>query len=287
MKGFLKSLVLSGSLLFSSLALGGFDDIPIRENLRCDLRYTTGPWIGYKNAYATVALFLMPEIYECCFPFVDANWHRDSQSNQAGNLGFGARYDIQEVLFGWNLFYDTRKSPNYHNNFNQIGVGLEALVTDWDIRLNTYFPIGTNKSKSYKKVKARKGYWSYYEFDMIGLDVEIGRHFFPFSWLNFYFSANPYIYSSKPTKAFAGSALHFKTQLISILSIDTMASWDRIFHSKFAAQFTLSIPFGNLLCESLDPCQRDSLRYNRLYDNVHRFEIIPLLKAKKLHKNKH
>lgn len=226
----------------------------------------------------------MPEIYQCTFPCVVGNWHRDSEGNQAGNLGFIARYDIQDVLFGWNVFYDQRKSPKYHNNFSQIGVGLEALAYDMDIRLNTYFPIGQRNSKPYKKTYRRGGYWSYYEFEMIGLDVEIGRHFFPFWWLNFYFSVDPYLYSSKPTHAFAGSAVHFKTQLLNILSVDTMASWDHIFHSKFAAQFSISIPFGNLICESYDPCTRESLRYNRLYEGIPRFEIIPLLKAKKFHK---
>ncbi len=285
MKAFLKSIILCVSLFYSFFSEARLADIPIRENLRCDVRYTTGPWIGFKNAYTTVGLFLMPEIYECAFPCVVGNWHKDSQGYQSGNLGVIARYDIQDVLLGWNVFYDLRKTPKYGNNFNQLGVGAEALVHDWDIRLNTYFPFGQHESKPFKKVWKKGGYWSYFEFDLYGLDVEIGRHFFPFWWLNFYFAVDPYLFSSNASDAFAGSAVHFRTKLLSVISIDTMASWDHIFHSKFSAQFTISIPFGNLLCEFWDPCTRESLRYNRLFEGIPRFEIIPVLKGKKFHKN--
>jgi len=122
----------------------------LQENLRCNLRYNTGPGFGYQEAYSTVNLFLMPDIYTCAFPYLDLSWHRGNDSKTAANLGIGARYAIHETLLGWNVFYDYRQSP--HNfKFNQLGVGCEALISEWDIRVNTYFPIGDHRSKAYDK----------------------------------------------------------------------------------------------------------------------------------------
>lgn len=75
--------------------------------------------------------------------FGDLRMRFDDQDSREGNFGIGVRHMLSS---GWNLggygYFDHRLSQ-YDHYFNQVTLGAEALGTDYDFRLNTYWPVGT------------------------------------------------------------------------------------------------------------------------------------------------
>ncbi len=74
--------------------------------------------------------------------FTDIRTRMDDSDSREGNVGLGLRHMLDS---GWNLggygYFDRRRSE-YHNYFNQVTLGAEALSLDWDVRGNVYAPIG-------------------------------------------------------------------------------------------------------------------------------------------------
>lgn len=74
--------------------------------------------------------------------FANLRTRMDDQSSREGNFGLGLRHMLES---GWNLggygYFDRRRSE-YHNYFNQMTLGAEALSLDWDFRVNGYVPVG-------------------------------------------------------------------------------------------------------------------------------------------------
>ncbi|MBF0166963.1 MAG: inverse autotransporter beta domain-containing protein [Alphaproteobacteria bacterium] len=74
--------------------------------------------------------------------FADFRTRLDDHGSQEGNFGLGARAMLDH---GWNLgaygYFDRRRSDN-GNYFNQATLGIEGLSQDWDVRLNSYLPVG-------------------------------------------------------------------------------------------------------------------------------------------------
>lgn len=75
--------------------------------------------------------------------FLDARATFGSEQEvQQGSIGFGYRFrkDNGWVL-GLNGYFDYLDSQ-YDNAFTQVGLGLEALSQDWELRANAYLPVG-------------------------------------------------------------------------------------------------------------------------------------------------
>lgn len=74
--------------------------------------------------------------------FANIRGRLDNDDSYEGNIGLALRHMIDN---GWNLggygYFDRRKSP-YDNFFNQVTLGVEALSLNWDLRANTYIPVG-------------------------------------------------------------------------------------------------------------------------------------------------
>jgi hypothetical protein len=74
--------------------------------------------------------------------FGDFRFKADDQNSHEGNFGMGFR---QMLADGWNAglygFFDRRRSPNA-NLFNQLTFGAELLGTNFDVRANSYWPVG-------------------------------------------------------------------------------------------------------------------------------------------------
>nr|WP_239121660.1 right-handed parallel beta-helix repeat-containing protein [Spirulina major] len=61
------------------------------------------------------------------------------------SLTLGHRFFDRDRVFGGYVSYDSRDTGN--NHFNQIGIGFERLSDDWDLRLNSYVPLGDNRKQ--------------------------------------------------------------------------------------------------------------------------------------------
>ncbi len=101
---------------------------------------------GNKRSLGEADLFLPLTQNDDTLLFASLRTRMDNHSSREGNFGLGLRRMYPN---GWNLggygYYDRRRSP-YGHFFNQATLGVEALSTDWDVRLNGYIPFGERKA---------------------------------------------------------------------------------------------------------------------------------------------
>lgn len=76
-----------------------------------------------------------------------------------GNLLLGHRFSASnDAVWGGYVAYDVRDTGN--KVFNQIGLGIERLGKNWDIRANGYIPVGESKqviSESFRIITNSSG----------------------------------------------------------------------------------------------------------------------------------
>lgn len=75
--------------------------------------------------------------------FLDARASFGSEQEiEQGSLGLGYRFrHANGWVYGVNGYFDYLNS-RYDNGFTQIGLGVEALSQDWELRANGYLPVG-------------------------------------------------------------------------------------------------------------------------------------------------
>ncbi|SCW37942.1 inverse autotransporter beta domain-containing protein [Ancylobacter rudongensis] len=75
--------------------------------------------------------------------FLDARASFGSEQEiEQGSVGLGYRFRHENGwVYGFNGYFDYLNSQ-YDNGFTQLGVGVEALSQDWELRANGYLPVG-------------------------------------------------------------------------------------------------------------------------------------------------
>lgn len=73
--------------------------------------------------------------------FGDLRGTWDDNSQLRMSIGLGARYLVpgHDIIIGGNVYYDYIDSQ-YHNHFDQLGLGVEVLTKWFDARFNYYLP---------------------------------------------------------------------------------------------------------------------------------------------------
>ena len=73
--------------------------------------------------------------------FGDLRGTWDDNSQLLMSIGLGARYLVpgHDIIIGGNVYYDYIDSQ-YHNHFDQLGLGVEVLTKWFDARFNYYLP---------------------------------------------------------------------------------------------------------------------------------------------------
>lgn len=98
--------------------------------------------VGIRRNLGEATLFVPLWQDESTMLFGDVRFKMDDQNSHEGNFGLGVRRMMAD---GWNAglygFFDRRHSPN-DNMFNQFTFGAEVLGTNFDLRANTYWPVG-------------------------------------------------------------------------------------------------------------------------------------------------
>lgn len=108
---------------------------------RFGLAHDAGDGIGYHDGQTTLE-FMTPIRGDLVWDnlFLDARFVALNDATTAANLGLGYRYYHRDHnrIYGINVFYDYRQT-DYHE-FNQVGIGFEALGPLFDFRANAYIP---------------------------------------------------------------------------------------------------------------------------------------------------
>lgn len=167
----------------------------------------------------------------------------------------GLRYqpDFLNQVLGVNVYYDNRR--DHGRLFNQIGVGLELLGADWDVRVNGYIPVNANhghktlfslSSDYYAVNRYRLSAW-------YGVDAEFGSWLFKrtcCSPINLYVAAGPYYYfrdhdrnwREKKHNAFGGR-VRLAALISDYIDISCMVTYDPVWHTRVQGQIELVVPF--------------------------------------------
>ena len=234
------------------------------DDARFEVGYVTGEFIGLKEGYLDLGVFV--PIFECgdFVSFVDAKGYRFENSRWGASAGLGMRtWCLNECILGSNIYYDYLEG-RFHN-FNRMGAGLECLTPCFDVRVNGYFPILDTEHRS--RIHCFDDFQGDFialsrnrEFTpRVGFDMELGL---PIGcwWdsLSIYCAAGPYYYNWRHKKNYWGGQARLELYWKSYVTVQVQTSYDRVNHSRTEGKFLLFIPFnvidllsGGECCENL------------------------------------
>jgi hypothetical protein len=157
-------------------------NVPPTFNPRLGIRYTTegagfNPFVGFEGF---VPLLQSPGNN---LTFLEGRLLLSTNnSTLGGNVLLGHRFysSSSDRITGGYISYDNRDTGR--SFFNQLGLGLENLGEDWDIRANAYIPIGNTRqqfSETLSNIFFQQNFLQFervrqFEAAMTGFDAEVG-----------------------------------------------------------------------------------------------------------------
>lgn len=230
------------------------DDETLSWTYRLEAGYAFGQFIGLEQNYEELALFVASPI---CNPwpfFVDVRgYHLSGDGEWAASVGTGLRVRdfCNERLWGANLYYDYREGC--FGPFHRIGVGLESLGECWDLRINGYIPICSNKRNGRvyifdDPVVDAHSTCHRQEFQFYGVDLELGAPLFcACDWPVFLYGAiGPYYYYSKDPSDVYGGYGRLELDMWEYLSLEVRVSSDNEFGTHAQGKIMITIPLDLL-----------------------------------------
>ena len=255
--------------------------IPAVKGSYLNIRQMERGGVGYTQGYTTIETFLTPfRNIDTWLPYLDLRGHRFDNGKYAANVGLGFRALASCALWGANVYYDYRQTR--HQDFNQMGVGLEALTAHWDFRINGYIPVGRTHSHLYD---TRFGHFrgnrlilkTKQIFDMGGLNAEMAYHWIPTCNVDVTAAIGPYYFKGKFNKQAGGAQARLKATFLNTISLEGIGSYDSLFKWKGQGQLTFSVPLAPKIKNrgiAKDRCNNSWSLSRRFAQPVQRFEII-------------
>ena len=257
--------------------------------MHMDVRHTESKGVGYKEGYTTLEGFGIYDHNPYFMPFLDLRGHVFNDGQFAANIGIGERTVIpsNNHIFGLYLYYDFRQE-DHGLTVNQLSPGVEVVGKRMEYRINAYFPVGNDRSDSYRHkferfqgnqiiMKQRK------KFAMKGVDGEVGAHITQSTRHDFYFGIGPYYFTANPNNAWGGKTrLYWRYK--DYVSLEASYSYDHIFKNVVQGTVAFSYPFGKKLERKGRNCPNSNdLALSRAAFAPYRFEI-PVVETRKQHR---
>jgi hypothetical protein len=238
-----------------------------------EVSYSVGKFIGIDENYAELGVFAPLYLSNSYLAFLDCRGYRFNDSKWGESTGVGFRRALTNYhILGANLYYDNLEG-DFHKSFNRLGVGLEWLGNCLDLRLNGYFPLGSETHSS-KKISYENYMGDYHatcheeQFSISrGFDAEIGGCFFNRNKFVAYGAVGTYYYFSKDDTNYFGGQARLEVFFNSIVSLQVKTSYDSVNHSHTQGRILLSIPL-DFFCKKprcfyrnkiLQPIKRNSI----------------------------
>jgi hypothetical protein len=281
-------------LLFLTLANIGFAESDVdsaccttARSIQLEARHTEPRGVGYYEGYTTLEAFLIPaEPLSDFYPYLDSRTHIFNSGRKAFNTGIGARYECGGRIYGGNIYYDYRSSPE--KNFNQIAFGLETLGVRWDIYLNGYAVVGDRKSRVYDAQFAsfsgnRMFVKQKVHSALSGFDAKVRCHALKRAHYDLFFDLSPYYYTGPHAKNVVGVKAAVGGRITDYLFVEANTSYDREYKWLGQGIIGVTYPFGNRNKKKVSGCDCNTamVMRDRMVQMPSRQEIIPV-KTKKV-----
>lgn len=259
---------------------------------RVECKHIEANGIGYSQGYSTLeGFFTIPYTLDGCWvPFLDARIHIFNDGEPAVNGGVGVRYLTDSKVWGFNTYYDYRKTHRFH--YNQIGFGFENLGKTWDYRINAYFPVGDKESRSFHNHFKQFKHHSIIlsgkkEIAMKGVNAEVAAHAFTKENYDLYVAAGPYYFEQEGKTAFGGEG-RVSLTLFDYVKLQLSGSYDSLFRGIVQGEVGLTFSFGGKrTIKSCQSCpnnycaQQQQMIKTRALQSVDRNEIVVLTNKRK------
>ena len=222
-----------------------------------DAGYAFGQFIGLKQNYGEVGLFIAPRSLSPWYPFAQLNgyWLQDNKWAASAGAGVRRMNECCDRLYGVNFFYDGRRGCR-SKVFNRFGIGLESLGRCLDFRINGYLPFQEKHHCCCSFFDQYTGgfFWKQRESEFVfrGVDAEIGYQFWKGCDFFLYGAAGPYYYYNKRIGGFAGAFVRLELTWQDYLSFIVRVSGDKEFHTQVQGEVLVTIPLYNDSC--CNPC---------------------------------
>ncbi|MCB1115705.1 MAG: right-handed parallel beta-helix repeat-containing protein [Chlamydiia bacterium] len=269
--------------LLSSLLYGA--SCPKEPPVYFSIKHREARGIGYDEGFSSVTGLVIPKVTDRFVPFIDGRLHVFNSGRFASNMGIGARYGLpwRDWVVGANAFWDHREIK--HLRVDGLGVGVEALSSLFDIRINGYVPKNNTGNKapifdrfSGHEILTKQKYFMAFPsiFGEVGFTIPV---------VNVYCAAGPYHLFERKIKGEKriGDAWGIKgrleAQVTSGFSLAIEGSYDRCYKGILQGVAKLSFPLG------APNTRKGSKRYHKecqvtktaiLTQPVERNEIIPI-----------
>ena len=231
--------------------------------LRGYVSQTFGRGLGYNRGYTSLGVFFDPTIQRMprVRPFVDLRGHVFKNNKWAFNAGGGVRFLVPALrrVFGINTYYDYRRAKR---DYHQIGVGLEILGPCYDLRFNSYIPVGHRDHFSHPNVYRYPGGFLAVcrrkQKALQGFDGEICtslRKLCPCTcgcW-DFYIGIGGYGYPGDCGRNANGGMLRLGMNYINFFDFEVRITDDRLFGTR--VQGCVAFNFPLYICEDQTCCE--------------------------------
>ncbi len=219
----------------------------IHTPLDFSLHYNIGSGRSYQEGYQGLETFFSLFSAELATLFCDVQVLRVDKGDIIGNFGVGWRSfspDFCEAI-GANIFYDVRQVPN--GILHQVGVGVEYLTPNWELRANGYVPVGSNDVFQEDLVHNYPGGYvataKLRKRGMLGFDLEVGKSLWCNKCMDVYGSVGPYFYSSACCDQIIGAIGRISVSYGRYISLECVVTRDDVFGTHAQAEVMLSLPF--------------------------------------------
>jgi hypothetical protein len=259
---------------------------PFSVSPRIGGQLTTGPGVGYGSSFGSLYGFLpITQTPGSTLTFAETRLNISTEKGRlGGNLALGYRtsfLDANLVLGGY-LAYDIRQTGN--STFNQIGAGLELLGNPWEVRLNSYFPVGNTQTLVSEQLSAQSIAFSNPRFSgnflqltqqtstrrnrltesaLTGFDLEAGTKLLAWDGGDLRGYVGTYVYGGAGVSPFAGIRTRLTARPTPNFNIGVSLQSDREFGTNFILSFGANFgghpTAGNTPEESLLARLADSL----------------------------
>ena len=250
------------------------------NSFRFSLVHREGSGIGYPQGYTSLDMFFAFSATEKAHPFFDIRGHMTNDGKPAANVGFGIRYlpDMTNAVFGINAFFDFRQAR--HSTFEQLGLGLEILGTQWSLHVNGYMPIIRTDNivevNFYKFSGHNALIHLQNEVALKGVEGSLGRSLVHRGFFDLDAYLGGYFFQGKKELAAPGGYLKLTSSLSRFFSVEVQGSYDTLYKMIFQGAAAINIPLGKRvkIGNPERSCYTETALTRNITDPVSRFEMI-------------